>query len=152
MADIGSGAGVPGLVLAVELPEVAVTLIERREGRTTWLEEAAAALAQDGVVVEVCGADVYDLGHGAGREQFHLVTARAFGSPAVTAELGGALLRVGGVLVVSEPPDQPDRWQTVDLVGLGLTDQGAMDCDGVRFHLVRRATALDPSRPRRRPR
>ncbi len=124
LADIGSGAGVPGLVLAEQLPELAVTLVERREGRATWLDEAAGTLARNGTRLEVWCADLYDLAHGDARGRFDVVTARAFGSPVATAELGGALLRLGGVLVVSEPPDRPDRWDAVDLDGLGLVDEG----------------------------
>lgn len=152
LTDIGSGAGVPGLVLATEFPDARVTLVERREGRATWLEEAAGVLAREGVAVEVCCADVYDLAHGAARGRSDVVTARAFGSPAATAELGGALLRVGGVLVVSEPPDRTDRWRAVDLAGLGLTDAGSVEQNDVRFQLVRREVAPDDRFPRRQAR
>lgn len=126
LADIGSGAGVPGLVLAESLPEVAVTLIDRREGRVSWLEEAAATLSGAPIGIQVWCADVYDLAHGDARASFDFVTARAFGTPAATAELGGALLGVGGVLLVSEPPETLHRWDEVDLAGLGLADEGPM--------------------------
>lgn len=166
LADIGSGAGVPGLILAEELPELAVTLVERREGRASWLEEASGLLHREGVRVEVCCADVYDLAHGEDRGRYDVVTARAFGGPVATAELGGALVAVGGVLVVSEPPDQPHRWEAVDLAGLGLVDRGTMDAEGravgdgraprattgARFRVLARRSALVAHRPRRRPR
>ena len=59
-------------------------------------------------------------------ESFDLVTARSFGPPAVTAECGAQFLRVGGVLIVSEPPDDSDatRWNTAKLEELGLVAQG----------------------------
>ncbi len=161
LADIGSGAGVPGLILAELLPEVAVTLIDRRAGRAAWLEEAAAALAREGIGIRVRCGDVYDLARGEDRGRYDLVTARAFGSPVVTAELGGALLRTGGLLVVSEPPDQPDRWNDVDLEGLGLTDSGpagaiprvgAEATRRARFRVLVRRAPLAPHRPRRTPR
>ena len=176
LADIGSGAGVPGLILAERLPEVAVTLIERRAGRASWLEEAAGRLAREGIGIRVRCGDVYDLARGEARGRYDLVTARAFGSPAVTAELGGALLRTGGALVVSEPPDQPDRWNAVDLAGLGLVDDGpvaagpvdgggatpspAADGPGsetvspptARFRVLVRRAPLASHRPRRKPR
>src|ERR1700759_3174622 len=44
LVDVGSGAGLPGLVLAILLPEVAVTLLEPMLRRVTFLEEAAAAV------------------------------------------------------------------------------------------------------------
>jgi 16S rRNA (guanine527-N7)-methyltransferase len=161
LADIGSGAGVPGLILAELLPEVAVTLIDRRAGRAAWLEEAAEALAREGIGIRVRCGDVYDLARGEDRGRYDLVTARAFGSPVVTAELGGALLRTGGVLVVSEPPDQPDRWNVVDLEGLGLTDEGpagaiphagAEATRRARFRVLVRRAPLASHRPRRTPR
>lgn len=55
-----------------------------------------------------------------------LVTARAFGSPAVTAECAARFLKIGGMLLVSEPPDdsQPSRWNTEILTTLGLETRG----------------------------
>ena len=59
-------------------------------------------------------------------EAFDLVTARSFGPPAVTAECGAQFLRVGGVMIVSEPPDDSDnaRWNSAKLGDLGLVAQG----------------------------
>ena len=150
LADVGSGAGVPGLVIAAELAGVVVTLIERREARATWLEEAAAVLARDGAAIEVRCADVYDVARGEARGTYDVVTARAFGTPAATAELGGALVRVGGALVVSEPPDQFDRWRSVDLAALGLTASGTVERAGVRFQPLIRQEPLASRFPRRR--
>ena len=151
LADIGSGAGVPGLVVANALAGVPVTLIERREGRATWLEEAAAGLSGEDVVAVVRCADVYDVARGPDRAAFDVVTARAFGSPASTAELGGALLRVGGVLVISEPPNErASRWSSVDLTTLGLTAIGPVEQAGVRFQLLVRREPLASRFPRRR--
>jgi 16S rRNA (guanine527-N7)-methyltransferase len=49
------------------------------------------------------------------------VMARSFGPPAATAECAAPLLAVGGILVVSEPPDSPDRWPEAPLAALGLS-------------------------------
>jgi 16S rRNA (guanine527-N7)-methyltransferase len=59
-------------------------------------------------------------------EAFDLVTARSFGPPAVTAECGAQFLKIGGVLIVSEPPDDSDedRWSRLKLAELGLEAQG----------------------------
>jgi len=56
-------------------------------------------------------------------ESFDLVTARSFGPPAVTAECGVQFLRIGGVMIVSEPPDDTDsqRWNIEKLAELGLS-------------------------------
>ena len=59
------------------------------------------------------------------RGQFDLVAARSFGPPAVTAECGVPFLRVGGALLVAEPPDSPDeRWPAAPLEELALADDG----------------------------
>ncbi|WP_322937492.1 16S rRNA (guanine(527)-N(7))-methyltransferase RsmG [Nocardioides bizhenqiangii] len=72
IADIGSGAGLPGLVVALARPDLRVTLVEPLLRRTTFLEEAVAALGLDNVVVRRDRADALH-----GRETFDVVTARA---------------------------------------------------------------------------
>lgn len=59
-------------------------------------------------------------------EVFDLVTARSFGPPAVTAECGAQFLKVGGVMIVSEPPVDTDsnRWNRAKLADLGLVAEG----------------------------
>ncbi len=57
---------------------------------------------------------------------FDLVTARSFGLSAVVAECGVRFLKIGGVLVVSEPPEDDDsgRWNPQMIDQLGLKDEG----------------------------
>jgi 16S rRNA (guanine527-N7)-methyltransferase len=57
---------------------------------------------------------------------FELVTARSFGPPAVTAECAARFLKIGGVLIVSEPPndDEVGRWNGEILGKLGLEPRG----------------------------
>jgi 16S rRNA (guanine527-N7)-methyltransferase len=59
-------------------------------------------------------------------DQFDLVTARSFGPPAVTAECAARFLKVGGVLIVSEPPTEgtEERWNPEGLTSLGFVDRG----------------------------
>jgi 16S rRNA (guanine527-N7)-methyltransferase len=64
------------------------------------------------------------------RGSMDLVVARSFGPPAVTAECASPFLRVGGWLVVSEPPSAPqDRWPDGGLAELGLRNGGAVHSD-----------------------
>ena len=72
LADIGSGAGLPGLVLAIARPHMQVTLVESLLRRATFLAETAAELGLDNV--EVVRSRAEDL---AGRRSFDIVTARA---------------------------------------------------------------------------
>ena len=72
VADVGSGAGLPGLVLAMIRPDIDVTLIEPLERRTRWLDEQVANLTLPNVVVFTGRAEEF-----APRRSFDVVTARA---------------------------------------------------------------------------
>ncbi|UMG94757.1 16S rRNA (guanine(527)-N(7))-methyltransferase RsmG [Nocardioides sp. TF02-7] len=72
VADVGSGAGLPGLVLALARPDVRVTLVEPLLRRTSFLTEAATALGLDNVEVRRARADALH-----GQRSFDVVTARA---------------------------------------------------------------------------
>lgn len=99
-ADIGSGAGLPGIPLAIARPERHWTLIEPRHRRAAFLEEVVRDLAVDARVVaksaEACAKDP-DL---AGRHV--LATARAVADAAHVRSLAEPLLDSGGVTVAFE--------------------------------------------------
>ncbi len=119
--DLGSGGGVPGLVLAHDRPDAHFVLLDAMEKRSRFLEWAVAELVLQNVRV-LCGrAEV--LGHEPElRGSFDLVVARSFASPPVLAECAAGFLRVGGRLIVSEPPQDAliDRWPAEPLAQLGL--------------------------------
>jgi 16S rRNA (guanine527-N7)-methyltransferase len=119
--DLGSGGGVPGLVLATALPAWRWQLVETGARRAAFLDRAVARLGLEDRV-EVVSGRAEDLGRTPGaRSRADAVTARSFGLPPVTAECAAPLLRPGGVLVVSEPPGGPgDRWDAEGLAALGL--------------------------------
>jgi 16S rRNA (guanine527-N7)-methyltransferase len=73
VGDVGSGAGLPGLALAIARPDVSVTLIEPLLRRTRFLDEAVAALGLSDQVSVVRGR-AEEL---VGKVGFHVVTARA---------------------------------------------------------------------------
>ena len=119
VADLGSGAGVPGLPVALARPDLAVVLIDAGLRRTAFLSEAVTALGLGDRVSVVHGrAEV--LGRSELRGAFDAVLARSFGPPAATAECAAPLLAVGGRLIVSEPPADGDRWPEAGLALLGL--------------------------------
>ena len=97
IADLGSGAGLPGLVLAAALPDARVDLIESIERKCAFLRDAAARMGLANVEV-VCERSE-DWARGEGREAYDAVAARSVGRLAVLAELASPLLREGGVLV-----------------------------------------------------
>ena len=109
--DIGTGAGVPGLVVAERRPDLEMVLVDRRATRMDSLALGVAGLGWSERVT-VLTADVDDLGRDAGHAgTYSAVVSRGFGPPEVTARLARPLLAIGGLLVVSEPPEpDPSRW------------------------------------------
>ncbi len=97
IADIGSGAGFPGLVLAVALPDAQVDLIES-VGRKCEFIQRAIDTADIGNA-RVINARSEDLAANEGREAYAAVTARAVGRLSTLAELASPLLEEGGALV-----------------------------------------------------
>jgi 16S rRNA (guanine527-N7)-methyltransferase len=120
VADLGSGGGVPGLILLACWPTTRLVLLDSNERRTEFLSEATAEL-MGGEPVEVIRGRAEEIGQSEMfRGQFDLVTSRSFGAPAVTAECGAPLLTIGGVMVVSEPPEGENRWPADGLQPLGI--------------------------------
>jgi 16S rRNA (guanine527-N7)-methyltransferase len=131
--DLGSGGGLPGLVLAGHWPDSTAILIDANERRTRALSETVEKLGWS-ARVRVLRARAEDAGRDLElRTAQPAVVARSFGPPAVVAECAAPLLRLGGLLVVSEPPPaidpapprtgpvgHPNRWPAEPLAQLGL--------------------------------
>ena len=98
IADLGSGAGFPGLPLAVALPEARVDLIESAARKCAVIERLAAAAGLRNACCVPRRAEEW--AGGEGRERYRAVTARAVASLAVLVEYASPLLAPGGVLVV----------------------------------------------------
>lgn len=144
--DLGSGGGLPGLVLARRSNAISWVLLDSMRRRTAILEDHVARLGLGGQVQVVCArAEV------AGRSQrwrgrFDVVVARSFGPAAATAECAAPLLREGGYLAVSEPPDSEGaRWPVDELASLGLRPLDV--AEGVM--LLRQEAVADDRWPRR---
>jgi 16S rRNA (guanine527-N7)-methyltransferase len=95
MADLGSGAGWPGLALAVALPDCHVALVESASRRCRYLERAVAAVRLDNVSVVHARAEEWR--DGLGRQD--VVTARALAALPVVLEYAAPLLRPDGLAV-----------------------------------------------------
>lgn len=95
LADIGSGAGLPGVVLAVMRPELEVLLIEPMERRTTWLTEVVTELGLTNVEVKRGRAEEF-------HEAFEVdvVTSRAVAPLSKLVRMSMPLVRVGGEMVI----------------------------------------------------
>lgn len=114
--DIGTGGGVPGLVLAVARPDLSFTLTDSASKKTTWVQECVDDLGLSNVVVLTSRLEI--LGRQAdAREQFDAVTAKALASLSVLVELALPLLRVGGKLIAYKGPALD---QEIELAGKAL--------------------------------
>lgn len=124
--DLGSGGGVPGLVLATLTPHVAWYLLEGGKTRSTFLEHSVERLELSHRVV-VIGDRAEVAARSTLRGSFDVVTARSFAAPGVTAECAAPFLQVGGRLIVAEPPNgDPLRWPETGLSKLGLSSGPAV--------------------------
>lgn len=92
VADVGSGAGLPGIVLAIARPGLQLTLIETMQRRCVWLQEVVDQLGLEHVRVLRARAEEVD-------EQFDVVTARAVAALDKLARWSLPLVREGGVLL-----------------------------------------------------
>lgn len=101
-ADIGSGAGLPGLVLAIARPDVRWTLVEPMERRVNWLNEQIVELGLQNVeVLRARAEDVPTI------NKFDFVTARAVSALRTLIPLTAPLLRDGGELAVLKGMNVP---------------------------------------------
>lgn len=143
IADVGSGGGLPGLVLATVRPEREMHLIEATARKAAFIGEAATALD---LRVHVHAQRSEELGRGELRDACLCVVARALAPPPVAAELCLPLCRPGGRLVLwsRESADEELAFAAAALGGQVLVPE----CPGV---LVIGKLAATPERFPRRP-
>ena len=148
--DMGSGGGIPGLVLALAWPEAWLTLLDSSLRRTEFLRRAVDRLGV-GQRVQVRRDRAEELAHEPGwRRSMEVVVSRSFGAPAVTAECAAPFLVIGGQLVVSEPPEpRPHRWPPAGLEPLGLRPEGSTHHFGHRYQILAQASPCPERIPRR---
>ncbi len=126
VADVGSGAGLPGIVLAIVRPDLTVSLIEPLLRRTTFLDEVVETLGL-GDRVEVLRGRAEEL-HG--RRQFDVVTSRAVAPVEKLLSWCAPLVRPGGEVVAMKGSSVADD---VSAAGPALVRLG---CAGVRIQEV----------------
>ena len=157
VVDLGSGGGLPALVVACAWPEVRMVLLEANGRRGGFLRAALERLElEERVSVLQARAEIVGRREGQ-RGAYDAALARSFGRPAVVAECAAPLLRPGGWLVVSEPPPSDaglavsspgDRWPAEALAQLGLEPLAAVR-EGFEFQVLRQREACPDRFPRR---
>jgi 16S rRNA (guanine527-N7)-methyltransferase len=131
VGDIGSGAGLPGLVLAIVRPDVEFVLVEPLERRVAWLSEQAAELGLSNVSVVRARAEEAKLDR-----PLDQVTARAVSALRTLLPLTAPLLRDGGELVLMKgvsaeaeiaAAEKPLRKYQVSNVTVEVLGEGVLD-------------------------
>jgi 16S rRNA (guanine527-N7)-methyltransferase len=159
LADVGSGAGFPGLVLAAALPGTHVDLIESVRRKSAFIERAVAAAGLENArVVDARSEDwALDPDPAGGREAYEVVTARAVGRLATLAELASPLLRDGGLLVAwkgrrdaEEEAELERAAKRLAMEPERIVDAGELAGSPNRhLHTARKAGPTPPGLPRR---
>lgn len=155
IADIGSGAGFPGLVLAVALPNAQVDLIESVGRKCDFIQRAIddAGIAN----ARVINARSEDLAGGEGREAYAAVTARAVGRLSTLAELASPLLQDGRVLVAWKGKRDADEEAQLESAAEALAMRPeeirhvgpSAGSDHRHLHLIRKSGPTPFNLPRR---
>jgi 16S rRNA (guanine527-N7)-methyltransferase len=131
LIDVGSGAGLPGLVLAC-LGANPATMIEARARRVAFIREAAHEMQ---LSVDVVHGRAEREAHGGLRESAQSVTVRGVGEAATVLELALPLARIGGkvVLLVGEPDDSTglELGAATDLLGGGPPEARGFEVPGL---------------------
>ena len=159
LADVGAGAGFPGLVLAAALSETRVDLIESVSRKCEFISRAieTAELANASAVCERAETWAAEPAPAGGREAYDVVTARAVGRLATLAELASPLLVDGGALVAWKGRRDPEEEAELERA----ESRVAMRSEEVRWvgpyagsenrhlHLIRKSAATPADLPRR---
>ena len=152
IADLGSGAGFPGLVLALALPDAQVVLVESVGKKAGFLEEAAELLQLENVEVVRDRAEAWEQGLGT----CDVVTARALARLDVLLEYAAPLLKVDGALVAwkanRDKGEETGAWKAGKILGMEApvpTTVPGPDGSERHLYLSRKLRPTPPGYPRR---
>lgn len=152
LIDVGSGAGLPGLPLAIVLPKAKVTLLDSLGKRCAFLKECADALGLDNVTVLEARAE--EAARTELRESFDAATARAVTRMSALCELCLPLLRKGGTLYAFKTARAAEEIEASKraskLLGGEMLPSFDYDIDGARMRLamVKKVTSTPQKYPR----
>jgi 16S rRNA (guanine527-N7)-methyltransferase len=159
VADIGAGAGFPGLVLAAALPDATVEMIESVGRKTAFIERAAAeAGIGNAKAITARAEDVARAEPPAGgRESYDVVTARAVGRLSTLAELASPLLHEGGVLIAWKGRRDEEEEAQMDRASesLAMRPESILDVghragsEHRHLHILRKSGPTPPDLPRK---
>jgi 16S rRNA (guanine527-N7)-methyltransferase len=155
IADIGAGAGFPGLVLAVAVPAAEIDLIESIGRKCEFMGRAieAAGIAN----AKVLNTRSEDWAGGEGRDSYDAVTARAVGRLSTLAELASPLLKPNGVLVAWKGRRDEEEEKQLARAGeaLAMVPEAVLDVgnragsEHRHLHVVRKSGSTPANLPRK---
>jgi 16S rRNA (guanine527-N7)-methyltransferase len=157
VADVGAGAGFPGLPLAVALTAARIDLIESVGRKCEFIERAIAAAGIANARVLNMRSEEWAAEGAEGRDSYDAVTARAVGRLSTLAELASPLLREGGVLVAwkGRRDEEEERQAERAAVALAMRPEAVLDVGpyaGSRnrhLHVMRKSGPTPKDLPRR---
>jgi 16S rRNA (guanine527-N7)-methyltransferase len=155
IADVGAGAGFPGLALAVALPGAQVDLVESIGRKCLFMQRAIGEARISNATV--LNARSEDLASADGRESYDIVTARAVGRLSTLAELASPLLKPKGVLVAWKGKrDEEEEEQLANASeSLAMRPESILDVGNRagsqhrHLHVVRKVGPTPPDLPRK---
>ena len=155
IADVGAGAGFPGLVLAVALPEAQIDLIESVGRKTAFIARAAESAGIPNAVAVNARAE--DVARGEARETYDIVTSRAVGRLSTLAELASPLLHENGLLVAWKGKRDPAEEQQLQNASeaLAMTPEQILDVghragsEHRHLHVIRKTAETPSNLPRK---
>jgi 16S rRNA (guanine527-N7)-methyltransferase len=151
IVDLGAGAGPPGLVLAIALPEAEVVVVESVGKKCAWLERTVEALGLENVRVACARAEELE------EAPFDVVTARALAALPVLCEYAAPLLREGGALVAwkgaVDGREEADGLHAAEMLGLVREEVRAVEpypgSERRTLHVFRKVAPTPAGYPRR---
>jgi 16S rRNA (guanine527-N7)-methyltransferase len=159
IADVGAGAGFPGLVLAAALPEAHVDLIESVSRKTAFIEHAAdqAGIGNAHALTARAEDVAREEPPAGGRGSYDVVTARAVGRLSTLAELASPLLRENGVLIAWKGKRDEEEEQQMQRASepLAMRPEAILDVghragsEHRHLHVLRKSGPTPPNLPRK---
>jgi 16S rRNA (guanine527-N7)-methyltransferase len=116
--DLGTGAGVPGIPLAICAPDLTLTLLDRSQKKITFLRHIVPQLQLHNCH-PVCATAEALTQHLAASQRFDAVVTRGVGTVAHLLSLAGPLLRPGGALLLRKPAQTPELQEAEGLLTAG---------------------------------
>ncbi|RWR95634.1 Ribosomal RNA small subunit methyltransferase G [Cinnamomum micranthum f. kanehirae] len=133
LVDVGSGAGLPGLIFAIACPGWNVTLLESMQKRCMFLEHAVGLIGLSNVEILCARAETVGQNHDS-REMFDVAVARAVAEMRVLAEYCLPLVRVGGLFVAAKGYDPQEEVSSskkaIQLMGASILAMCSVESHG----------------------